>query len=132
MTNLTPEVIAKAKAAKNENELLEIAKENGIELTEEEAKIFFEQLNANGAVADNELSAVAGGLDCPKSEEESIPENTRVKFLNGVTCLNCGCAYGYVSYRAATWSRVALKCVKCEDCQKAVYSKLDLDLVELV
>ena len=32
MNNLTPELIAKAKAAKNTEELLELAKENGYSL----------------------------------------------------------------------------------------------------
>ena len=61
MTNLTPELIAKAKAAKSAEELLELAKANTVELTETEAKICFEQLHANGAVSDDELEAVAGG-----------------------------------------------------------------------
>ena len=61
MKNLTPELIAKAKAAKSREELLALAKENGIELTEEEAKKYFEQLNTNGAVSDDELEAVSGG-----------------------------------------------------------------------
>ena len=41
MKDLTPELIAKAKAAKSAEELLELAKENGVELTEEEAKSLF-------------------------------------------------------------------------------------------
>ena len=61
MENLTPELIAKARAAKSTEELLELAKENGVEITEEEAKTFYEQLHTNGAVADDELEAVAGG-----------------------------------------------------------------------
>ena len=61
MTNFTPELIAQAKAAKSAEELLELAKKNGVELTEEEAKTCFEQLHANGAVSDDELEAIAGG-----------------------------------------------------------------------
>ena len=64
MTDFTPELIAKAKAAKSAEELWELAKENGIELTEEEAKTCFEQLHTNGAVSDDELDAVAGGSFC--------------------------------------------------------------------
>ena len=37
MKNLTPEMIEKAKAAKSAEELLEIAKANGVEMTEDEA-----------------------------------------------------------------------------------------------
>ena len=69
MKNFTPELIAKAKTAKSAEELLALAKDNNVELTEEEAKTYFEQLNANGAVADDELDAVAGGGSCPGDEE---------------------------------------------------------------
>ena len=64
MTNLTPELIAKAKTAKSAEELLALAKENGIELTIEEAKTFFAQISASGAVSDDDLDAVSGGYDC--------------------------------------------------------------------
>jgi ribosomal protein S27E len=73
MKNLTPELIAKAKAAKSAEELLALAKANNVELTEEEAKTYFEQLNANGAVSDDELGAVAGGflgISCPDNDGE--------------------------------------------------------------
>ena len=36
--NFTPEQITKAKAAKSAEELIALAKENGMELSEEEAK----------------------------------------------------------------------------------------------
>ena len=41
----TPELIEKAKSAKTPEELMALAKENGMELTEESAKAYFEQLN---------------------------------------------------------------------------------------
>ena len=69
MTNLTPELIAKAKAAKSAEELLALAEANNVELTEEEAKICFEQLHTNGAVSDDELEAVAGGAICEFFED---------------------------------------------------------------
>ena len=43
----TPELIEKAKSAKTPEELMALAKENGVELTEESAKAYFEQLNPN-------------------------------------------------------------------------------------
>ena len=62
MKNLTPEMIEKAKAAKSVDELLALAKENEIELTEEEAKAYFEQLNPkSGELSDEDLDSVAGG-----------------------------------------------------------------------
>lgn len=78
MTNLTPELIAKAKAAKSAEALLELAKANSVELTETEAKICFEQLHANGAVSDDELEAVAGGgAICDFFEDFFRPRNGR-------------------------------------------------------
>ena len=59
--NFTPEQITKAKAAKSVEELLALAKENGLELTEEEAKNCFEQWHKEGELADEELNNVAGG-----------------------------------------------------------------------
>ena len=107
MNNLTPELIAKAKAAKNTEELLELAKENGVELSEEEAKTCFEQLHANVEVSDDELEAVSGGgicqdiIDffqsrngrndstCPYCDDKPKPSNIPAKpaFDNGITPL---------------------------------------------
>jgi hypothetical protein len=70
MTNYTPELITKARAAKSAEELFELAKANEMEITEEDAKLYFAQLNANGAVADDELDAVAGGGSCPGDDDE--------------------------------------------------------------
>ena len=62
--NFTPEQITKAKAAKSAEELIALAKENGLELTEEEAKNYFEQWHKEGELADEELNNVAGGSQC--------------------------------------------------------------------
>ena len=56
------ELIAKAKQAKTPEELMTLAKENGIELTEESAQAYFNKLNPKtGELADEELDNVAGG-----------------------------------------------------------------------
>ena len=55
-------IILKAKEVKTVDELLALAKENGIDLTEEEANTYFAQLNPKiGELSDDELDAVAGG-----------------------------------------------------------------------
>lgn len=62
MNNITPEIIEKAKSAKTVEELIELAKTSAIELTEEEAKIYFETVNpAMGEISDDELDNVSGG-----------------------------------------------------------------------
>ena len=58
MRSFTPELVAKAKEAKNTEELLMLAKENNVDMTEEEAETCFSQLNANGAVTDEELDVI--------------------------------------------------------------------------
>ena len=55
------EFIAKLKEAKSADEILVLAKENGMELSEEKAKELFSELNASGELSDEELDKVAGG-----------------------------------------------------------------------
>ena len=56
------ELFAKAKAAETPEALLTLAKENGMEMTEESAKAYFEKLNPKtGEIADDELDNVSGG-----------------------------------------------------------------------
>ena len=62
--NFTPEQLTKAKAAKSAEELIALAKENGIELTEEEAAKYFADLHKEGELADEELENVSGGSFC--------------------------------------------------------------------
>ncbi len=58
--NFTPELIEKAKTARSAEELIALAKENSIELSDDEAKNYFDKLNASGALSDEELNNVAG------------------------------------------------------------------------
>ena len=59
---LTKERVAKAKEAKTPEELMALAKENGIGLTEEEAKAYFDRLHPQtGELSDSELDNVSGG-----------------------------------------------------------------------
>jgi len=61
MTHFNEEAIAKAKQAKNVEDLLTLAKESGVEMTAEQAQEYFAQLNPkSGELADDELDNVAG------------------------------------------------------------------------
>ena len=91
-------LILKAKEAKSVEELIALAKENNVELNEEDAKMYFEQLNAKkGELSDDELDAVAGG-GCLGEEERYCPNcQTRLERLGGChgtyyfyQCNNCG------------------------------------------
>ena len=91
-------LILKAKEAKSAEELMALAKENGIELNEEDAIMYFEQLNAKkGELSDDELEDVAGG-GCFGGEERYCPNcQTRLErrgSCHGLNlfyqCNNCG------------------------------------------
>ena len=105
MNNLTPEMIEKAKAARSAGELLEIAKENGIEMRADEAATCFAQLNPkSGALDDDDLDNVAGGA-CNGSDEGSsvldICPTCNGALNNGIgsgdtmrlTCTACGAEF---------------------------------------
>jgi len=60
--DFSKEIIAKAKETNSVGELMDLAKENGTELSEEEAKNYFDQLHPKtGELSDDELDNVAGG-----------------------------------------------------------------------
>ena len=98
MTNITPELIEKAKTAKSAEELLELAKANGVEMTEEAAKSCFAQLNATGAISDDELDAVTGGGCFEFLFSVNVDEIAEVP--NGRKCPYCGSKSGVTSYNS--------------------------------
>ncbi len=55
------EFIEKVKKAKNAEELVSIAKENGIEVTEEAAQCYFCRQHREGELSDEKLKNVGGG-----------------------------------------------------------------------
>ncbi len=56
------EMLAKARKAKTQEELLAIAQENGVDMDAESAQAYFEQLHQpTGEISDDELDNVAGG-----------------------------------------------------------------------
>lgn len=62
MALLNEDLMAKARAAGSAREFLALARENGVELTEEEANTYFNQLNSVSCeLSDEELDNVAGG-----------------------------------------------------------------------
>ena len=80
---MNEEMIAKAREAKSVEELMALAKENGIELNEEDAKMYFEQLNAKkGELSDDELDDVSGG-GCGESKTKYCPNcNSELRMIS--------------------------------------------------
>ena len=133
MKNLTPELIAKAKTAESAEKLFEIAKENGVELTAEEAKTYFAQLNANGAVSDEELDAVAGGGSCPNNGE-TYKAGTKVRFTDGTICPKCRGTLGIVAFNTsmAAGPGGAGNFVQCADCATPILNFVDESRLEVI
>ena len=112
MKYLTPEMIEKAKAAKNAEELLEIAKANGMELTSDEATAYFAQLNPkSGEISDDELGSVAGGA-CQSKQK---PFEKKVRVTSGQTC-TCGTNIGVLK----PYGQYAFDYVLCEPCDYVI------------
>ena len=65
--NILKELIEKAKTAKTAEELLEMAKEESIEMSAEQAAEYFVTIHASGELSDEELDNVAGG--CGSGDE---------------------------------------------------------------
>ena len=112
MKNLTPEMIEKAKAAKTAEELLELAKANGVEMTADEAATYFAQLNPkSGELNDDDLDLVSGGVEvhspCLDKLEQNMYLNigtdkgdakfgAMVRLNTGETCPHCGTSVGII------------------------------------
>ena len=71
---MNEELIAKAKEAKSAEELLAMAKESGVPITEELAKECFDRMHTTGELADDELDQVGGGC----GGGGSVPSNAKV------------------------------------------------------
>ena len=111
MTDLTPKMIKKAKSPE---ELLEIAKANGVEMTAEEAATYFTQLNPeHGELKDDDLDQVAGGTLCFFSEDEKQREIEETKIGN-VVCPKCGTLGNWSVYQQCKGGYVWV----CNVCQQ--------------
>ena len=109
MKNLTPELIEKAKTAKTVEELVEIAKANGVELTAEEAKTYFAQINPkSGELDDDDLDNVAGGACYNKDGYRKINNSVAKCDL-----FDCGCG----AFRSVKYD---LSANQCDNCGKIV------------
>ena len=74
------------KDVRSVEELISYAGENGYKLTEDEAKMYFNNLHKEGELADEELSNVAGGSTCINGRYYSDdPEGYLITTL-GNTC----------------------------------------------
>lgn len=71
------ELMEKAKLAKSAENLVELAKGEGIELSEQNAQIYFDFLNTSGELSEADLDIVAGGKGDPKPPKPKYHEGQR-------------------------------------------------------
>lgn len=84
MTNFNNELLEKAKQAASAEEILALAKENGVEMTKEQANACYAKLNpTSGELSDDELDNVAGGGCTAKGlatlHEDLVKVGTKVR-----------------------------------------------------
>ncbi len=113
---LSNELLAKAKAAKSPEELLTLAKENHVEMTEESAKAYFDQLHPQtGELSDDELDNVAGGGCYARGGKMVV---SALHKCNNFYCKYCG-GRGLHGGCCARCDVIAY----CGDCQYCTYEK---------
>ena len=121
---INQELLAKAKEAKTVEELMALAKENNIELTEEKAKEYFSKLHSEtGEISDDELDNVSGG-GCLSDD----PYDTCMAdgyCLSDYVCSRCG-------KRGIDFSTGVLRCSgcfasdpRCRNCMNSIGDKSD-------
>ena len=89
---LSHEIVEKIKSAGSPDEVLAIAKECNVEMTPDEAKSYFEQINSH-ELDDDLLDGVAGGIVQiinPSSSRLSVYDGSNIKYHDGRRCPQCG------------------------------------------
>ncbi len=123
---MTNELIQKAKECKNTEELLALAKENGIEITAEQAVEMLAQLHNEGEISDDELDGAAGGA-CYKGKRMVT---TILNSCGRWECKKCNQGPKYLSDGdpdGATAAFTRCKCwgtfnyISCERCRYISY-----------
>ena len=94
---MTPEHYEQLRNVKSAEELMKLAKEQGISITEEEAAVIFSKYCAIGEMSDDELENVSGGgcydAICPrcggKLIQTGVNERYNHRFYEYI-CVKCG------------------------------------------
>ena len=117
-------MIEKAKDAKSAEELLEIAKANGVEMTADEAAACFAQLNPkSGELEDDDLDNVSGGTCALR-----LKVGDAVRVTSGEACPICGGKEGTVQAVGAG-SQGSVLCKNCSDSVIAYVGSAKIDKI---
>jgi hypothetical protein len=118
------DILEKAKKAQSVEALIALAKENDINLSEEEAKAYFAQIHKVGELADDELDNVAGG-QCKNGDKYVV---IATQHCEQWKCEKCGgnCYHTYIFEQAELHdckstgnTRLAL----CNNCAYCTYER---------
>lgn len=88
MINYTPELAGKAKEAESVEDLIKMAQEEHIELTEEDAGRIYNEFHTVGELTDDEINAVTGG-GCSTSKEPSFSGTWATGYELSSSCPVC-------------------------------------------
>lgn len=103
MAEFNTELMKKVEAAASPEEILAIAKDNNIKLTQEQANAYFEKMHKTGELSDDELDNVAGGGCGNQTQEVTDP----------ICCPICG------SHSVKKYSTDSASCNCCGFCEYA-------------
>ncbi len=119
------ELLEKARQAKSPEELLAIANENGVDMNEDSAKAYFEQLRKSGELSDEELGNVSGGGCNYKDGRLIVTVGYSCDYF---TCSNCGkqrvktiSGNGYVAHLCGSNRIAGYDYAKCKYCKHMSY-----------
>ena len=120
MKNLTSEMIEKAKTAKSTDELLELAKANGVEITEDDAKTYFAQLNPKyGEIDDDELGNVSGGACYAGDGRMVVTVGYVCADISG--CPHCKNSSMRIDASGCVYCNTCNRQLTCKDCNHMSY-----------
>ncbi len=124
------ELIQKAKTAQSPEELVKLARENGVYIPEAHAQEVFDGIQKYGELSDDELNSASGGgcfgggnnlkdfagisLSCPKGE--FVPDGNETFWR----CGNCGAPMVFLPHGVLRYcsciERLFGKCIGCDNC----------------
>ncbi len=122
---MTNEMMQKAKACKSAEELFALAKENGIEMTAEEAAEKYAQLRGEGELSDDELDSAAGGAcgNTPELEEGMTVKWSSKKARHFDTCSRPELfVVKQINIHDSRYGRSVSVDVACTECNRYSYS----------
>ena len=127
MNELTPELKNKARGAGSAEELYKLAKAEGFDISEDDAKSYYAGLHKSGELSDEELDNVAGG-GC-NTKDGRLVVTVGYSCENWV-CKRCGSSSRYTpntkdSYGDAHYcnSRDFVPYVNCNSCKYMSYER---------